>query len=356
MKIFAALAAVSALSVAVAHADDLIPGSPAPALSVKNWYKGTPVIKFENDKLYVVEFWATWCGPCKESIPHLTELAHKYPKVTFVGVSIWEDNEGTKIADFVKQMGAKMDYNVGWSGNQDGMAVSWMKAAGQGGIPTAFVVEHGKIDWIGHPMELEKPLGEIVAGKFDAAAYAKEAAKQKAAQAEMQAASQEIGAADALFKSGKHAEAHKKLDEILAKHPSVKDQTEPMTLGWLYDEDKTKFKTKITEYAQTEDKAKQVTILNVAMQIYGAHKGVKPAAGAVEPGRDMMEWVNEATKNSQAVYLYTAGWLAFQSKDKAASTKSFDLALQVFDKGPFKDNVGLKNAIGELKNQAAKLP
>ena len=54
------------------------------------------------------------------------------------------------------------------------MAKTWMKAAEENGIPTAFVVKDGKIAWIGHPMGLDKPLAKITAGDWDATAQAKE--------------------------------------------------------------------------------------------------------------------------------------------------------------------------------------
>jgi thiol-disulfide isomerase/thioredoxin len=72
-------------------AGELKLGDPAPALKVSKFVKGSPVTKFEPGKFYVVEFWATWCGPCKTSIPHLTEMAKKYKDVQFVGVSVWEE-------------------------------------------------------------------------------------------------------------------------------------------------------------------------------------------------------------------------------------------------------------------------
>ena len=149
-------------------------GSPAPALKVKRFLKGKPVTAFEPGKIYVVEFWATWCGPCVEAMPHVTALQKQYPKVTFIGVNVWEEDESVAEA-FLKQQGAKIDYRIarddvpeGGDPHDGAMAITWLKAAGIGGIPTAFVVDgHGRIANITHPMSLDESLPQIIDGKWD---------------------------------------------------------------------------------------------------------------------------------------------------------------------------------------------
>ena len=135
-----------------ASAQSLRIGDPAPKLDVKEFIKGEPVKAFEPGKNYVVEFWATWCGPCRTSIPHLTELQKKYPDIAFIGVSVFEqDPAGVK--PFVEKMGDQMKYRVaidavptGKEAQDGAMATSWMKAAQQDGIPTAFITnKEGKI-------------------------------------------------------------------------------------------------------------------------------------------------------------------------------------------------------------------
>jgi thiol-disulfide isomerase/thioredoxin len=145
-------------------------GSPAPALQVEKWVKGSPVASFEKGKTYVVEFWATWCGPCIASMPHLSALQRQYKDkgVTFIGVTTKDPrNDLPAVEAMVKRKGDGMDYTVAWD---DGHKThdAFMEAAGQNGIPCAFLVDGaGKVAFIGHPMFLDVPLEQVVAGTWD---------------------------------------------------------------------------------------------------------------------------------------------------------------------------------------------
>jgi len=144
-------------------------GLPAPEFKVESWVKGTPVAKLEAGKIYVVEFWATWCGPCRAIIPHLTELQEKYKdKVTFIGVSVLEKNPDY-VPVFVESMGDKMNYHIAKDdlsqpGAGEGyMAKNWLTAAGAPGIPWAFIIDRtGKIAYAGNSANVEVPLEKAV--------------------------------------------------------------------------------------------------------------------------------------------------------------------------------------------------
>lgn len=162
-------------------------GDPAPAIKVVKWIKGEPV-QLKKGEVYVVEFWATWCGPCIQSIPHLNDMAKKFEgKATFAGISVNEQGNDeeieTNVGKFVKKMGDKMDYHVAIDGKAGVMNAKWLEASQSEGIPTAFIVaKDGRIAWIGHPLDgMDKVLDEVVKGTFDVTAYAEKRRKEREA-------------------------------------------------------------------------------------------------------------------------------------------------------------------------------
>jgi thiol-disulfide isomerase/thioredoxin len=149
-------------------------GDPAPALKVEKWVKGGPIDHFEKGKVYVLEFWATWCGPCIASMPHLTALQKAFEgKATIIGMDVAEAKDYTdetlkKVEKFVKDQADRMGYSVAYDGKSRAMDTAYMEAAGQEGIPTAFLIDRtGRIVWIGHPVWLDMPLEAVVADKWD---------------------------------------------------------------------------------------------------------------------------------------------------------------------------------------------
>ncbi len=198
----------------------LMVGDPAPVIEVSRFIKGEPFRDFQKGQVYVIEFWATWCGPCKDSIPHLTELQKKHgEKVRILGISIWEPREDA-VEPFVKEWGKKMDYSVAMdkvegrssadasqrqreSIEKGRMSKAYMVDSGWDlvGIPTAFIIDQkGRIAWIGDPMQLDNPMEDVISGQYDlseaASDYRKEMVREAFARGERKKARQFLDAKD----------------------------------------------------------------------------------------------------------------------------------------------------------------
>jgi thiol-disulfide isomerase/thioredoxin len=142
-------------------------GDDAPGLDVETWVKGE--FNPSNANVYVVEFWATWCGPCKNSIPHLTQLQEEYADddLTIVGIST--DADSSVVKRFVQKQGMKMEYTIGVD-NRRRTERNWMDKAGIKGIPAIFIVDtNGTIQFIGRPSDeaFEDTLRKVMSGRYD---------------------------------------------------------------------------------------------------------------------------------------------------------------------------------------------
>ena len=220
------VALVLATLMAAASADDkseekkpkgpsLKVGDPAPALTVSKWLQGAEVPRFVPGKVYVVEFWATWCGPCITMMPHLGEIQSEFRDkgVTIIGFTSADErgNSAARVSQFVAKRGAKLGYTFAFE-NGDKSNAAWLEAAGQNGIPCSFIVDQkGKIAYIGHPMFLGEVLPQVVAGTWDA----------KAGAAKLAEIEKDVDATFDKLNEGDTATRLKALKEFEARRPGL---------------------------------------------------------------------------------------------------------------------------------------
>jgi thiol-disulfide isomerase/thioredoxin len=145
-------------------------GDPPPPLKATKWLTGQEVKTFEKGQVYVVEFWATWCGPCVVMMPHLGDIQEelKSKGVTVIGFTAKDPgNTPERVVKLVEKRGDKLGYTIAYADDRDTYD-AYMKASGHGGIPCSFVIgKDGKIAYIGHPLFLDEVLPKVLAGTWD---------------------------------------------------------------------------------------------------------------------------------------------------------------------------------------------
>jgi thiol-disulfide isomerase/thioredoxin len=140
----------------------------APEFTIKNVQGGEPITSKDfKGKVVVVDFWATWCVPCKVEIPEYNKIREKYKDqgVEFLGVTFESTVDATR--EFIKEY--EMKYPVGIATDEIDVALG-----GHTGLPTTFLV--GK-DWkvyrkimgaaTGKIPNLEKDIEELLAKASD---------------------------------------------------------------------------------------------------------------------------------------------------------------------------------------------
>jgi thiol-disulfide isomerase/thioredoxin len=154
-------------------------GDPAPAIEPMTWLQGNPVAKYDTGRVYVVEFWATWCPPCIKVIPHLSALQQRYPTaLTIVAVNaeglLGFEAKANAVHDFMSKHGMDMAYTVAMEDPiKQTISETWITGTGSMGAPTAGIIDqHGKLVWIGYPdvakgYTFDQALKDTLAGKVD---------------------------------------------------------------------------------------------------------------------------------------------------------------------------------------------
>lgn len=147
-------------------------GDGAPLLSIDAWVKGEPVPAFQPGRVYVVDFWALWCGGCIAGMPELTKLQRDFAQDGVVVVAATCGDPDNTLPG-VRAFAAKKDddfmgFRVGFDGSGR-LHHDWLEQGGVGGIPYAFVVgQDGRIVYAGHPVHIRALLPKVLSGEFDA--------------------------------------------------------------------------------------------------------------------------------------------------------------------------------------------
>lgn len=120
-------------------------GKKAPTFYVEEWLSSPAEVQ---GKVRVVEFWATWCAPCRRSIPHMNEYAkHFGDSVAFVGVS---NESSSKVQEFMQK--TPMKYSVAID-----TKAKMKNTLSCSAIPLAIIISSDNIvRWQGNPNRLSK--------------------------------------------------------------------------------------------------------------------------------------------------------------------------------------------------------
>jgi thiol-disulfide isomerase/thioredoxin len=120
----------------------------APDMAIDQWLTPNPPQKADLiGRPYVIEFWASWCPPCQQSIKHMTELQNRHAGEGLIIIALAQDSSVDTVRTFISQK--NINYNVAMdSGNGTLFSVTQ--------IPTVFVVDHrGQVVWRGFPWNAE---------------------------------------------------------------------------------------------------------------------------------------------------------------------------------------------------------
>ncbi|HUU83946.1 MAG TPA: TlpA disulfide reductase family protein [Phycisphaerae bacterium] len=161
------------LAAALPARAELSVGDPAPKFTIDTWLEGAAEdpAAGKGEKIYVLDFWATWCLPCIYQMPELAEFQRAYRDQGVVVIGVTGPVQGQQleqVRQFLKARPGGVGYTIGWDSSMR-MWDNFLTAAGSEGIPYLFVIgRDGRIAYHGYESPKAKDaVNDLVAGTFD---------------------------------------------------------------------------------------------------------------------------------------------------------------------------------------------
>jgi thiol-disulfide isomerase/thioredoxin len=139
-------------------------GHPAPPITVTDWIANVPVDINLANKFIVLEFWATWCSPCIEAVPHMNSLQAKFNRPDLYFVSITDESR-QKVERFLKRVELKSIVVSDQNNKTQALFGDGVKGVVQ--LPlTVLINDKGDVSWMGLPFDLtESMIADFLSGK-----------------------------------------------------------------------------------------------------------------------------------------------------------------------------------------------
>jgi thiol-disulfide isomerase/thioredoxin len=137
----------------------------APEIFITDWLRNIPKDKKLNNKYIVLEFWATWCGPCIKAVPHLNELQSKFNRDDLYFISMTDES-----VERIERLLQKINFNsivVSDQSKKTHIAFGDGKTGLKAYPLTVLIDKNNTIKWIGNPDQLNgKILEEFLSDKL----------------------------------------------------------------------------------------------------------------------------------------------------------------------------------------------
>jgi peroxiredoxin len=97
---------------AVAYATPIAPGALAPDFTLRTLGGPNMRLQEQRGRVVLVNFWATWCAPCRQEMPHLSKLYDKYGSSGFVLLGVNVDDDTRNAVDLATKLGLKFPVSL----------------------------------------------------------------------------------------------------------------------------------------------------------------------------------------------------------------------------------------------------